>query len=51
LDFSGHGVALLLGVQGNVIVAHGRSEADGIRRAIAVAEQVVEQEALVALGC
>ncbi len=51
LDFSGHGVALLLGVKGNVIVAHGRSEADGIRRAIAVAKQVVEQEALVALGC
>jgi glycerol-3-phosphate acyltransferase PlsX len=51
LDFSGHGVALLLGVKGNVIVAHGRSEADGIRRAIGVARQVVEQEALVALGC
>ena len=51
LDFSGHGVALLLGVKGSVIVAHGRSEADGIRRAIAVAKQVVEQEALVALGC
>ncbi len=51
LDYSGHGVALLLGVKGNVIVAHGRSEAGGIKRAIAVAKQVVEQEALVALGC
>jgi glycerol-3-phosphate acyltransferase PlsX len=51
LDYSGHGVALLLGVKGSVIVAHGRSEAEGIKRAIAVAKQVVEQEALVALGC
>jgi len=51
LDYSGHGVALLLGVKGNVIVAHGKSEAEGIKRAIAVAKQVVEQEALVALGC
>jgi glycerol-3-phosphate acyltransferase PlsX len=51
LDYSGHGVALLLGVKGNIIVAHGRSEAEGIKRAVAVAEQVVEREALVALGC
>jgi glycerol-3-phosphate acyltransferase PlsX len=51
LDYSGHGVALLLGVKGNVIVAHGRSEAGGIKRAIAVAKHVVEHDALVALGC
>jgi glycerol-3-phosphate acyltransferase PlsX len=51
LDYSGHGVGLLLGVKGNVIVAHGRSEAEGIKRAVAIAKQVVEQEALVALGC
>ena len=50
LDYSGHGVALLLGVNGNVIVAHGRSKAAEIERAIAVAKQVVEQGALVALG-
>lgn len=50
LDYSGHGVALLLGVNGNVIVAHGRSEAEGIQRAITMAKQVVKQGSLVALG-
>jgi glycerol-3-phosphate acyltransferase PlsX len=45
LDYSGHGVAFLLGVKGNVIKAHGRSESHGISKAIAVAKQVAEQEA------
>jgi glycerol-3-phosphate acyltransferase PlsX len=44
LDYSGHGVAFLLGVNGNVIVAHGRSETEGIKRAIAVAKQIAEHE-------
>ena len=50
MDYSGYGVALLLGVRGNVIVAHGRSKAEGIKRAIAVATKVAEQGTLEVFG-
>ncbi len=50
LDYSGHGVALLLGVNGNIIVGHGRSQAPEVQRAISMAKQVIKQGSLVALG-
>jgi glycerol-3-phosphate acyltransferase PlsX len=50
LDYSGYGVASLLGVRGNVIVAHGRSDAKAIKRAIAVAQQVAEKGVMETLG-
>jgi glycerol-3-phosphate acyltransferase PlsX len=50
MDYSGSGVALLLGVRGNVIKAHGRSKAEGIKRAIAVAKKVAEQGTLEVFG-
>ncbi|MFQ5825872.1 MAG: phosphate acyltransferase PlsX [Dehalococcoidia bacterium] len=43
LDYSETGGALLLGVNGNVIVAHGRSQAKAIANAIRLARQMVEQ--------
>jgi phosphate acyltransferase len=42
LDFREYGGACLLGVQGNVIKAHGRSRANAIRNAIALAQQTAE---------
>ena len=50
LDYTALGGALLLGIKGNVIIAHGRSDAKAIRQAIRLAEQVVEQRAAEALG-
>ncbi|MCK4242531.1 MAG: phosphate acyltransferase PlsX [Dehalococcoidia bacterium] len=49
LDYSEHGGAPLLGVNGNVIIAHGRSDAKAIQNAIFTAKQVVEQGVLEAL--
>ncbi len=43
LDYREHGGALLFGVNGSVVVAHGRSEADAIKSAISAARQTVEQ--------
>lgn len=42
LDYSEYGGAALLGVRGNVIVAHGRSRAKAIKSAIRLARQAVE---------
>ena len=44
LDYREYGGALLFGVNGNVIVAHGRSDADAIRNAINSAKREVSQE-------
>lgn len=43
VDYSEHGGAPLLGVKGNVIVAHGRSRAQAIRNALKLASRMVEQ--------
>jgi glycerol-3-phosphate acyltransferase PlsX len=43
MDYSETGGAFLLGVKGNVVVAHGRSQAKAIASAISLARQMVEQ--------
>jgi len=43
LDYREYGGACLLGVNGNVVVAHGRSQAKAIKNAIALAIQTVER--------
>ena len=43
LDYTEYGGACLLGVNGNVIIAHGRSQARAIRNAIALARDTVER--------
>lgn len=49
LDYAEHGGAPLLGVNGNVIVAHGRSEAKAIKNAIFFAKRAVEQQIVEAI--
>lgn len=49
LDYSESGGALLLGVDGNVIIAHGRSKAKAITSAIKIAGQAVEHKVLESL--
>lgn len=44
LDYRESGGACLLGVNGNIIIAHGRSQATAIKNAIGLAKQTVEQE-------
>jgi len=46
MDDSHYGGAVLLGLSGVVVVAHGRSNAFAIRHAVRVAKQSVEQEIL-----
>jgi glycerol-3-phosphate acyltransferase PlsX len=43
VDFSEYGGAPLLGVNGNVIIAHGRSDAKAIKSALFIAKRAVEQ--------
>ena len=43
MDYREHGGACLLGVKGNVIVAHGRSQSKAIKNAINLARQTVER--------
>jgi glycerol-3-phosphate acyltransferase PlsX len=43
LDYREYGGALMFGVNGNVVVAHGRSEAEAIRSAVAAAKRAVDQ--------
>lgn len=43
LDYAEHGGTPLLGVNGNVIIAHGRSEAKAIKNAVFIAKRAVEQ--------
>ena len=42
LDYREYGGALMFGVNGNVIVAHGRSEAEAIRSAVVAAKRAVD---------
>ncbi len=44
LDYREHGGACLLGVNGNVIIAHGRSQSKAIKNAIGLAKQTAERE-------
>lgn len=43
LDYAEHGGVPLLGVNGNVIIAHGNSEAKAIKSAVFMAKRAVEQ--------
>jgi glycerol-3-phosphate acyltransferase PlsX len=43
LDYAEHGGVPLLGVNGNVIIAHGHSEAKAIKNAVSIAKKAVEQ--------
>ncbi len=43
LDFSEYGGACLLGINGTVIIAHGRSKASAIKNAIGLAKETVER--------
>ncbi len=43
LDYREYGGACLLGVKGNVIIAHGRSQAKAIKNAIGLAKKMVER--------
>lgn len=49
LDYRQYGGALLFGVNGNVIVAHGRSDAEAIKSAVKAAKKTVQQEVVEAL--
>jgi glycerol-3-phosphate acyltransferase PlsX len=44
VDYTEYGGACLLGINGNVIVAHGRSQAKAIKNAIGLAKQTVERD-------
>ena len=44
LDYREYGGACLLGVNGNIIIAHGRSQSRAIKNAIGLAKQTVEQD-------
>jgi len=50
LDYSEYGGAFLLGVKGNVVIAHGRSDAKAIKNAVSVARQMVEKNVLQAVS-
>ena len=43
LDFSEYGGACLLGINGTVIIAHGRSKAGAIKNAIGLAKETIER--------
>ncbi len=43
MNYREHGGACLLGVDGNIIIAHGRSQATAIKNAISLAKQTVER--------
>ncbi|MFC1944342.1 phosphate acyltransferase PlsX [Chloroflexota bacterium] len=49
-DYTEYGGAPLLGVNGTVIVAHGRSNSKTIKNAVAAAKKAVEQDLVGALG-
>jgi glycerol-3-phosphate acyltransferase PlsX len=44
LDYTEYGGACLLGVNGNVIIAHGRSQAKAIKNAIGLAKETAEKD-------
>jgi len=50
LDYSEYGGAFLLGVKGNVVIAHGRSDSKAIKNAVQVAKQMVDKGVLKAVS-
>ncbi len=44
MDYTEYGGACLLGIEGNVIIAHGRSQAKAINNAIGLAKETTERE-------
>ena len=44
MDYREYGGACLLGVNGNIIIAHGRSQAKAIKNAVGLTKRIVEQE-------
>ncbi len=50
LDYTSLGGALLLGIEGNVVITHGKSDASAIKRAIGIAEQMVKQRVMETIG-
>ncbi|MCL0041384.1 phosphate acyltransferase PlsX [Dehalococcoidia bacterium] len=48
--YTDQGGALLLGVKGNVIITHGKSDAGAMKQAIRLAEQMVKQRVAEAIG-
>ena len=44
MDYREYGGACLLGVEGNIVVAHGRSQARAIKNAIGLAKRTVEKD-------
>jgi len=46
MDYTEYGGACLLGVNGNVIIAHGRSQARAVKNAIGLARETVERRIL-----
>ena len=50
LNYTALGGALLLGVKGNVIITHGKSDAGAIKQAVRLAAQMVEQRVAEAIG-
>jgi len=43
LDYSEYGGACLLGVNGNIIIAHGRSQSKAIKNAVGLAKETIER--------
>ncbi len=43
MDYSEYGGACLLGVNGNIIIAHGRSKAKAIKNAVGLAKETIER--------
>ena len=50
LNYTALGGAFLLGVKGNVIITHGKSDAGAMKQAIRLAERMVEQQVADAIG-
>jgi len=50
LDYKEYGGACLLGVNGNIVVAHGRSQSKAIKNAINLAHQIIETKIVEAIN-
>lgn len=50
LDYREYGGAVLLGVQGTVIIAHGRSDSGAIERAIVAADRAAQSDVVAAMA-
>lgn len=50
LGYTSMGGALLFGVKGNVVITHGRCDANAMKRAIGIAEQMVKYKVMETIG-